>query len=302
MSLKCSIFGHSFEESTVEREREEQGSEVVITIREVQTCTRCGETRVVSENKEVTTLETPDDVGMVPEESADDGVDSAGDPDAAVESDPEAAVESESDADVTAADDADPEPAAEGSPPSQSETGEGPPSPSTSEESSPPQSETEERSSSAGSDGTTPEASEEPPVTDDAEILEDDPETPDREPGQWPQEADENGSEPTGEVGPDLGAIEEAESDVDESKTDAEFIDESDESDAQPQTNEWPSEEEIDAASEPDAGGPGAVTVPGGSYVCRECGFSTPVEESSLREGDFCPECHRGTLVHVEGQ
>ncbi|MFW6018859.1 MAG: DUF7093 family protein, partial [Halapricum sp.] len=71
MSLKCSIFGHSFEESTVEREREEQGSEVVITIREVQTCTRCGERRVVSENKEVTTLETPDDVGMAPE-GADD--------------------------------------------------------------------------------------------------------------------------------------------------------------------------------------------------------------------------------------
>lgn len=270
MSLKCSIFGHSFEESTVEREREEQGSEVVITIREVQTCTRCGERRVVSENKEVTTLETPDDVGMAPE-GADD--DTAVEEDVTAESGTDTAVRADDDTAVEA--DTEPEPA----------TDEGAESPETSEERPPP----------AGGNAT-PETSEEPPVTDDAEILDDDSGTPDREPGQWPQEAEED-SERTGEVGPDRGAIEEAEP---ESDTDAEFIDGSDESDTQPQTNEWPSEEEIDAASEPDAGGPGAVTVPDGSYVCRECGFSAPVEESSLREGDFCPECHRGTLVHAQ--
>ncbi|QSG09746.1 DUF7093 family protein [Halapricum desulfuricans] len=250
MSLKCSIFGHAFEESTVEREREEQGSEVVITIREIQTCTRCGETRVVSENKEVTTLETPNEVGAEPE-SADAGTDTAADSDTAD-------VDTEQTADES-------------------------PSPSTA-------------GGSTDSESGGGFASEEPPVTDDAEILDDDSETPERDPGQWPQEAGDDSSTP--DAGPD---IEEAESEgVDQSKTDAELLDD-DVTESSPQTNEWPSEDEIDAASDPDTAGPGAVTVPEGSYVCRECGFSTPAEESSLREGDFCPECHRGTLVHTQG-
>jgi len=62
MSFKCSVFGHRYGDPEVERDREEQGSEVVITIKESETCKRCGETRVVSENKEVTTLETPSDI------------------------------------------------------------------------------------------------------------------------------------------------------------------------------------------------------------------------------------------------
>ena len=41
-----------------------------------------------------------------------------------------------------------------------------------------------------------------------------------------------------------------------------------------------------------------AVTVPEGSFLCTECGFTTSVESSSLREGDFCPDCHTGTLSH----
>ena len=60
MGIKCSLLGHRFGETTVERDREEDGTEVVITITEFETCTRCGETRVVSENKEVTTLEDAD--------------------------------------------------------------------------------------------------------------------------------------------------------------------------------------------------------------------------------------------------
>lgn len=41
----------------MERDREERGDEVVITISEVKECSRCGETRVVSENKEVTSVD-----------------------------------------------------------------------------------------------------------------------------------------------------------------------------------------------------------------------------------------------------
>ena len=56
MGLRC-LLGHDFDEPEVEREREEDGNEVVTTVREVKTCARCGETQVVSENTEVTTME-----------------------------------------------------------------------------------------------------------------------------------------------------------------------------------------------------------------------------------------------------
>ena len=56
MGLRC-LLGHDFDEPELRREREEDGSEVVTTVTEVKTCARCGETRTVSENTEVTTME-----------------------------------------------------------------------------------------------------------------------------------------------------------------------------------------------------------------------------------------------------
>ena len=56
MGLRC-LFGHDFTEPELERDRETSGGEVVITVREVKTCRRCGETQIVSENKEVTSVE-----------------------------------------------------------------------------------------------------------------------------------------------------------------------------------------------------------------------------------------------------
>lgn len=55
MGLKC-LLGHDFTEPEVEREREEDGDEVITTVTEVKTCARCGETQIVSENTEVTTM------------------------------------------------------------------------------------------------------------------------------------------------------------------------------------------------------------------------------------------------------
>lgn len=55
MGLRC-LLGHNFSAPEIEHERNEAGDEVVTSIREVQTCARCGETRVVSENTEVTTM------------------------------------------------------------------------------------------------------------------------------------------------------------------------------------------------------------------------------------------------------
>jgi len=64
MGLKCSILGHSFEPADFEREREEQGSEVVTVVREIERCVRCGEQRVVSESTEVTAVVDEADVDL----------------------------------------------------------------------------------------------------------------------------------------------------------------------------------------------------------------------------------------------
>lgn len=54
MSLRCSLLGHEYGESEIERDREERGDEVVISVTELERCKRCGNARVISENTEVT--------------------------------------------------------------------------------------------------------------------------------------------------------------------------------------------------------------------------------------------------------
>ena len=75
MSIRCSLLGHTYGEAEIEREREEQGSEVVVTVREFEACERCGKRSVLSENKEVTALSGPDLERAESEvvEQADDG-------------------------------------------------------------------------------------------------------------------------------------------------------------------------------------------------------------------------------------
>ncbi|WP_336024307.1 DUF7093 family protein [Halobellus salinisoli] len=64
MGLKCRLLGHTYGDTEVQRTREEQGDEVVVTIREVQVCERCGAEQTVSQNKEVTAIRTPAEVGL----------------------------------------------------------------------------------------------------------------------------------------------------------------------------------------------------------------------------------------------
>jgi ssDNA-binding Zn-finger/Zn-ribbon topoisomerase 1 len=228
MSFKCSVFGHAFGDSEIERDREEEGSEVVTTIRELQTCKRCGETRVVSENKEVTTLETAADIVAEDLDAGDD----AAEPAAPADDSPagESPVESQpDDPDDTAIVDA--------------ETGE------------------QTAVGAGGGADTQPDTPDTPDVDaeeDDGVILDEDDEeeTPERAPGEWPEEPDDG------------------------------------DDDWRPETDIEPDPE---VQVEPTAS---AVTVPEGEFHCPECGFTTPVEESSLRQGDFCPECHRGSLEH----
>jgi len=64
MGVTCSLLGHAFEEADTERERTEQGSEAVTIVREFEECHRCGERRITSESKEVTSIVEPAAVGV----------------------------------------------------------------------------------------------------------------------------------------------------------------------------------------------------------------------------------------------
>lgn len=70
MGLRC-LLGHDFGPPEIEREREETGDEMVVTVREIKTCRRCGEERVVSENKEVTAIRSPSEVDLDESETSD---------------------------------------------------------------------------------------------------------------------------------------------------------------------------------------------------------------------------------------
>jgi len=242
MGIKCSLFGHAFGETTVEREREEQGSEVVITIRELETCDRCGETRIVSENKEVTSVETPDDVALDAEADEVDGEE--------IESDE---IEAEGGAEIVDAED--------GAPLS-GDTG-------MAQDSGP---EAIDESVDA------PSAQE-----DDGVILEDDTEQPERDPGEWPEEPGEAAgtAAPTDDQGIESDELAEAQSE--------------ETADAQSEATEVWSEPDPDLETEQPADS--TEPVPTGNFRCNECGYTAEIESSSLREGDYCPQCHQGTLV-----
>lgn len=71
MGLRCSVLGHDYGDPEVEREREERGSELVVSVTEFQECTRCGDTIVISENTEVTPSE-PTSASAGPDEEVTD--------------------------------------------------------------------------------------------------------------------------------------------------------------------------------------------------------------------------------------
>jgi len=236
MSLKCSILGCRWGETDVEREREEDGSEVVITIRETKTCTRCGDVRVVSENKEVTTMETAADI---------------------VADDLEEGRQSREPAGTDAVADE-----AGGAPPDEQP-------PADDAGTAIPDAESEEPVTATETDDVASTGTPPAELEDDAVILDDDEgegeidhrtgeatveETEERQPGEWPAEPDDGQEEP-----------------------------------AEPVVEEDPTGFATVGS---------AVTVPEGEFYCPECGYATEVEDSSLREGDYCPECHRGSLEH----
>jgi len=260
MGLKCSVIGHKYGEASVEREREEQGSEVVITIQERETCERCGKTRIVSENKEVTAIETPSDIAgdMIDDEETEPADDDE-------ESEPAAADDESADVDAAVdavdpgADDAeilDDGDAESAGGDSELENPSTEVSIEDAEENEPP---LDAEEAAVASD----------PESDDGMIIdgddEDDSVADDRQPGEWPAEPDDEADDWV----PETAAAESELSDDGDDTTDVEPF------------------------------GGSAVTVPSGQFHCPKCEFTTDVASSSLRAGDFCPECHKGALVNT---
>ncbi|MFB6169875.1 MAG: hypothetical protein ABEJ06_01900 [Haloarculaceae archaeon] len=274
MGLKCSLLGHDFGDPELEREREERGDEVVLISREVETCGRCCESRVVTENKEVTTVQ--------PAAAVDDEGDAATDL-ADVEADTADAGADTADADADTADaDAD---AADA------------PGRATGLESAIEQVEADEEFDPPQS-----------PEEDDAVILDDDDD--DRAPGEWPDDdavaADAAAAAPDDEAAETDGAA----SDADDEPGATAIAD----AGPEPSGSVDGEDAEVwsggmdDGGDDPDHAGPtittdageefgvDAASLPDDSLYCPACGFSEPLAGSSLRAGDACPECHGNYL------
>jgi ssDNA-binding Zn-finger/Zn-ribbon topoisomerase 1 len=307
MGIKCSLLGHSFTETNVEEEREEQGSEVVITIKETETCERCGKSRVVSENKEVTAIESsgePDETGpepaTEPEPAAGPGPAADPEPEGPSEATPAPDIDAaEDDAELLEDDDA--EPATDstvGAEPASAETADAETAAEAIEEAPEPETGTDRGETVTQED--TPE--------DDAVIL-DDGDEDDREPGEWPEE-EESDDQSIEQDWPE-------DDQNDEQTVEDEWPEETlaDEPTGDEEVPEWPEEDRGEdddwtptenltdriERTEIEPAGSATVTVPEGDFECPECGFTTSVESTSLRAGDFCPECHRGALEHRAG-
>lgn len=313
MGLRC-LLGHDFGDPETERERDEKGEEMVVTFRTVKTCARCGETQVVSENKEVTSI--PEIAGTddaAPDTGATDPV--AGTDDAVTTDAVTAADDDGELVDATEPDDAAPDTAEDPAgveEPSHPRVGED-------EEFEPPQSAEEDdgiilddeddEEPQARKPGEWPDASDVGRGDDDrmptleeveGEGTDADDDTETHEPTPWPdQQGEDEGfaaeldDGETADV--DFGNRLAPEVEGTEEGYDAEFIgnaaDAADTTSGQSSSGGFTRaetltrEEASDLATE---------------YYCPECQMTRPANHSSMRAGDICPECHHGYVTERE--
>lgn len=270
MGLRCSLLGHDYGFPEVERDREERGTEVIITVREVERCKRCEATSVISENKEVKAIDrssqrSEGDRAVDPEPETGAHADST----SAANEDAEMTAETD---DAIILDDTD-------------DSG-------GSDEGDEPIDRTY---------GQWPDREEEPP-SEDAPPVEDS--------FEWPAvEDDDEGFDAehaTDDGAVELGnGLEPNPDSVDPVDEDAEFIESVDSS---PQLNvDDVSPPPQNSDSKPETGFTSAAPAPGPGvspqkdevteFICPECSLVRDSETSSLRAGDICPECRRGYLA-----
>jgi len=255
MSFKCSVFGHDFGPTETVREQTEEGNEVVTTVREIKTCSRCEKVRTVTENTEVTTVSPDPEGGPEPAVEAESGPASAsagarvGEEQTATRDG--GTVGRDASAEATDIGEAD-----------ESET-----------------------LSTLPEGSTVPGVEHASPEDDDGVILED--EGDERAPGEWPDAPDDEDEREhvSWPDDPREGTATDDDSREDDTRAD--------------ETEPGASAETTDDAEPTIEPTGGAVTVPRGEFQCSECGHTESVESSSLRAGDFCPECHAGTLEHT---
>jgi len=307
MGLRCSLLGHAYGEPAVERDRDDRGDEVVVTVREVRTCSRCGAETVVSENTEVRPVEPmPEDEGSSPDaaattdapagtaESVDDGFDapaSAAEDDGVILDDEETGgdVEEERDpgewpeADDTRVDDA----TAEGGPEAAD------PAADAAADDANEEPVAEQSTLDAGTADTDTDAGEDEEAGEDGIIDAEAAEsggTGDATAGDWPD--------------PGPGATDEGfDAEPDDGNGDVEMggltpTGVSDAGDADPD------EETVGGGgvgtgieTSPESGTAGDDVDVNARFVCPNCDYDEPVIDSSLREGDICPDCRRGYLA-----
>ncbi|MFC4550696.1 MULTISPECIES: DUF7093 family protein [Halorussus] len=294
MSFRCSLLGHTYGEAEIEREREEEGTEVVVTVREFQECERCGERRIVTENKEVTAIEAPD-TEPEPAGAAGGGA-ASGTGQSGVASGGVGGTGSATDVTEATA-------------------------PSVDDEFERPQSAEEDDAIILDDDGDDED--------DGSDAGGDD----DRQPGEWPEAdsthpAEVDGDGPT--PWPDVGQEDEGfDAEVgDGASADVEFggglqpesapeVDENEEvefvnaegdtlaardgstggSSTARRSRPELSTGFTSSGSVPAPDGPSEEAEPDAEFVCPNCGHSAPVSGSSMRAGDICPECRKGYIA-----
>ena len=294
MALTCSLLGHAFDDYEVVRDREERGSEVVTSIREVAVCDRCGAERVLSENTEVTSIVDADAVDADHpattvsdvEDAADDRFAPADDEDEPVlfEEDDAAAVDEAGAVDDPPVDGAgatDGERNADEIPDEGAELVES----EASTEVGGLDETAEEFDEATATEPADEEGSDETgdaPEDDDAVILTDAPE--DREYGEWPAHDDQQYRP----WDPDR-LLDGPDDEDDEGPTVAEMMGTNGRGDATTGTEAADDAPEFEETA---AVGDGETIL-----LCRNCGFQSPARAVSLRKGDACPDCHTGYLV-----
>lgn len=258
MGIRCSLTGHRFEETEVERERDEDGDKVVITTKEYDVCLRCGQRSLNNETTEVTSTSPdtqseadiqPDRTEPTPEEMA-----SPAEPeDAGIIIDDGADTESTTTgqtADATATWSDEEQPAEDQSQPAD-------PSEPTSE-----------------ADQQTDENWPAPDQSDDDQQA--------TEPTPWPEhEGDDQGVSADSPGGDDA---------------DVEYVGLTPTSDGTAQSSpskETPLEKATTAPAGEDTAGPSRTM----DLVCPACGFTDDGGHGSLRRGDICPDCLDGYLT-----
>ena len=324
MGLKC-LLGHDYSAPEIERERVEDGEEVVTTLREVQTCARCGETRVVSENTEVTTMARLTAEAETVGEGATRTETLSGDPSADEPSTDDPSTEESSTNGPASVE-------TSASSRTESTASDNPPASAATSETDEGVEFIEETTENATTENTTATeeivadstaGKQEDPVDDGAEILESEPAVSDengsttategagqgdaRERGAWPAvdtTADESTatdsdqrSWPTHDA-EDQGYDASASSSSSETNTETVAYvggPAADDRAASVQTDtdtglERSREQRHAAAEETPLRGPT-------EYYCPACGMTTDAEGSSLRAGDVCPECRGGYVA-----